>query len=239
MTGRNKAHPRALTLFTIAAFGGLSACAGTDPVVPGRAVEMVTPGYNQEAYVGEQGDGYILRPADKVSLIVFREEALSLPEVTVSATGDISVPLVGPVQVSGMTVRQLEEHLEQALGARYLRDPDVVVNVVAYGSHVVTVEGSVEAPGMYAFRPGTRLSGGIALAEGPTRVAAVDQIAIFRQVDGHMEVAKFDYAAVRAGTMLDPVLLPDDRIVVGTDGLSQFWQDFLKAAPVFALFTRI
>mgnify|MGYP007056299579 FL=1 len=53
-----------------------------------------------------------------------------------------------------------------------------------------------------------------------------------------MAVAKFDYAQVRAGTMIDPVLAPGDRVVVGTSGLSQLWQDFLKAVPAFALFTR-
>jgi len=54
-----------------------------------------------------------------------------------------------------------------------------------------------------------------------------------------MTVAKFDYRAVQQGTMIDPVLQPGDRVVVGTSGLSQFWQDVLKTIPVFALFTNV
>ena len=38
---------------------------------------------------------------------------------------------------------------------------------------------------------------------------------------------------------IDPLLMPGDRVVVGTDGLSRAWQDALQAIPVFALFTRI
>jgi polysaccharide biosynthesis/export protein len=49
-------------------------------------------------------------------------------------------------------------------------------------------------------------------------------------------VAKFDYAAVRQGAMLDPVLQPGDRVVMGTDGLSVFWADLLQALPVFGVF---
>ena len=52
-------------------------------------------------------------------------------------------------------------------------------------------------------------------------------------------VAKFDYRAVSQGTMIDPVLEPGDRVVVGTSGLSQFWQDLLRALPAFGLFTNV
>jgi hypothetical protein len=34
------------------------------------------------------------------------------------------------------------------------------------------------------------------------------------------------------------VLQPDDRVVVGTSSLGQFWQDLLMTIPAFALFTR-
>jgi polysaccharide export outer membrane protein len=191
----------------------------------------------QEDYSNSPPEKYVLRPADRLSISVFREEELSLQDVPVSAEGRISFPLVGTLDVAGLTPLELEAQLEERLGASYLRNPDVTVNVLDYASHLVTVDGQVEEPGVYAFVPGTRLSGGISLAQGPTRVASLEQIAIFRQTDEGLKIAKFDYAAVRAGTMLDPVLMPGDRIVVGTDGLAQFWQDFLGAMPVFALFT--
>ena len=143
------------------------------------------------------------------------------------------------VRVDGMTTRDLERTVTERLAQKDLIDPRVSVNVMQFGSHLVTVEGSVEKPGMYPFKPGTRLSGAISLAAGLKREAKLSEVAVFRQTGRGMAVAKFDYGAVRAGTMLDPVLLPSDRIVVGTSGLSLFWQDLLKALPAFALFTNL
>lgn len=185
------------------------------------------------------GTAYRLRPADTISVLVFREEGLSREQVVVPADGAISLPLVGTVAVAGKTLAEVETEVERALGARYLRNPEVAVNVVNYGSHQVTVDGAVETPGLYAFQPGTRLSGAVSMAEGPTRVAQLQQVAVFRYTPEGMMVAKFDYGAIRAGNMVDPVLQPGDRIVVGTDGLSQLWQDLLTALPAFALFTRL
>ena len=49
----------------------------------------------------------------------------------------------------------------------------------------------------------------------------------------------FDIGQVRAGTMIDPVLQPGDRVMIGFDGLSQAWRDFLMTAPLIGVFSRI
>jgi polysaccharide export outer membrane protein len=38
--------------------------------------------------------------------------------------------------------------------------------------------------------------------------------------------------------MIDPVLEPGDRVVVGLNNLSQYWQDILRTLPAFAWFLR-
>lgn len=100
----------------------------------------------------------------------------------------------------------------------------------------MTVEGAVDKPGVYAFQPGARLSTAIALASGPKRTAKASQVAVFRESPQGIMVAKFDYVQVSRGTMLDPVLEPGDRVVMGTDGLSVFWEDLLRALPAFGVF---
>lgn len=216
-----------------------SGCTHSAVAEPGLVTAGPQESLGQTPFQAEVGPDYILRPADTLRLIVFREPELSLDSVAVSADGRISVPLAGSIAVTGKTVRQVEAELEAALGARYLRNPDVSVNVIEYLSHQVTVEGAVKQPGLYKFTPGTRLSGAIALASGVDRIADMRQVAVFRQTEQGRQVAKFDYVAMQDGTMLDPILQPGDRVVIGTDGLSQFWQDFLKAMPAFALFTTI
>jgi polysaccharide biosynthesis/export protein len=112
----------------------------------------------------------------------------------------------------------------------------VSVNIAEYASHLVTVEGAVEKPGVYVFQPGARLSTAVALASGPKRTAKTSQVAVFRESPQGIMIAKFDYGQVRQGTMLDPVLEPGDRIIMGTDGLSVFYEDLLKALPAFGVF---
>lgn len=240
MSDNRMTNPVARAALASVSFGLLLAgCTVQEPISPGLVQPAPIVALGQDEYAAELRDGYVIRPSDRLSVTVFREAELSLPDVLVSAEGRISVPLVGSLNVTGMTVEQVEQLLEARYDERYLRSPDVAVNVIEYASHTVTVEGSVERQGLYNFRPGTRLSGGIALASGTSRTADVREVAIFRRTEGGMLIAKFDYAQVRSGAMIDPVLHPGDRIVVGTDNLSQTWQDLLRALPAFGLFTQL
>lgn len=217
----------------------LAGCAGTPPPMVGRVPSEPVLEYGQAGYTSRESRLYQLRPSDVVSVNVFREPELSVENVPVGADGMLSLPLIGAIEAEGKTTSELADAITAQLGRGYVRNPTVSVNVMQFGSHLVTVEGSVEKPGVYPFKPGARLSAAISLASGPKRVAKLDQVAVFRDTPEGMTVAKFDYAAVRNGTMMDPVLQPGDRVVVGTSGLSQFWQDLLQALPAFALFTRI
>lgn len=217
----------------------LTACSGTPPPAVGMVPDSPVPGYGQQDYSATEPTTYTLNPNDVVSVNVFREPDLSVEKVPVGADGVISLPLIGPVKAEGLTASELADVVTRKLGKGYLKHPKVSVNVLDYASHVVTVEGGVEKPGVYPFVPGARLSSAIARASGPARTAKTSEVAVFRRTPKGMTVAKFDYGAISAGTMMDPVLKPGDRVVVGVSGLSQFWQDLIKALPAFALFTRI
>ena len=241
MITRDAGRPAGMVMrISVCSFLLFSAACATGPAaMPGVVNQTPVESLNQTNFASAVADDYVIRPSDVLQINVFREDALSLPSVAVAADGSISVPLLGSMNVAGQTLAAIEQNIERGLGARYLQNPEVAVNIITYASHVVTVEGAVESAGIYTFLPGTRMSGGISLAEGPERTARISDVAIFRETGGAMQIAKFDLRAVRAGTMLDPVLQPGDRIVVGTDGLSVLWQDALKALPAFAIFTQI
>ncbi|MEP0189042.1 MAG: polysaccharide biosynthesis/export family protein [Erythrobacter sp.] len=214
----------------------LAGCASTpEPVIGAASIEPVGA-LGQANYSYARPATYLLRASDKISVNVFREPDFSLSNVQIGVDGNVSIPLLGTIPVAGMTAKTFEQDVTARLGRAGLKDPQVSVNIVEYASHLVTVEGAVDNPGVYAFQPGARLSSAIALAGGPERVAKRNQLAVFREVPNGIAVAKFDYAAISQGTMLDPVLEPGDRVVMGTDGLSSTWQDFLRAIPVFGLF---
>ena len=234
-SGRSRGFGAALLISAI----GLSGCASTPPPTPGLVGPMAEPQGIAGQYSPVAPQNYILRPGDRLSIGVFREPDLSVGEVLVPVNGTISLPLLGLVQVEGLTPEQVRQTVESQLAARYLNDPSVSVNVVSYGSHRVTVEGAVTRPGVFTFDPGTTLAGALSLAQGPNRTAETEEIIVFRDTPEGMTVALFDLTAMRRGTMIDPVLRPGDRVVVGTSQLSQLWQDALTALPAAAIFTRV
>lgn len=235
MQKRFRRGPFVTSLSALAALA-MTGCASTpEPRIGLSATEPLSD-LGQDGYSYARPDIYLLRATDKISVSVFREPDLSAPEVRIGVEGNISLPMLGSIPAAGLTAKQLEQDVTRRLAALGLKTPSVSVNVTDFASHLVTVEGAVEKPGVFAFQPGSRLSSAIALAEGPKRSAKIDQVAVFRESPQGIMIAKFDYRAVSQGTMLDPVLQPGDRVVMGTDGLSVFWEDLLQALPAFGVF---
>lgn len=223
----------------VLAVASLGACTSTPEPVVGPTVTAPRADYGQAAYSDDVADVYALRPADVVSVNIFREPDFSLESVRIGVDGNISIPMVGTIPAAGMTTGELEQDLQRRLASAGLRNPMVSVNIDEYASHLVTVDGAVVDPGVFAFQPGARLSSAIALANGASRVAKTEQVAVFREEPTGLTVAKFDLQQINQGTMLDPVLEPGDRVYVGTDGLSQAVQDSLQALPIFGIFANL
>lgn len=229
---------RVLTKKAIALLSGLllAGCASTPDPIIGPSVTQPRADLGQSGYSYTQPKVYLLRPTDKISVNVFREPDFSMESVQIGVEGNVSLPMLGSIRAAGMTAKQFEDDVTRRLASAGLRSPMVSVNIAEYASHLVTVEGSVQEPGVYPFQPGARLSSAIAMASGPTRTAKSDQVAVFREGPDGIMVAKFDYEQMRRGTMLDPILEPGDRVIIGTDGLSVFWQDFLRSVPALGIF---
>lgn len=237
MTFTNFSGAWRLSLCGAAVFG-LSACASTPEPIIGSAVTQPRADLGQQSYTYQRSTTYLLRTSDKISVNVFREPDFSMESVQVGVEGNVSLPLLGSIPAAGMTAQQFEMDVTRRLTAAGLKTPMVSVNIQEYASHLVTVEGSVNRPGVYAFQPGSRLSSAIALAQGPARTAKTNQVAVFRESSDGILIAKFDYGQMKQGVMLDPVLEPGDRVVMGTDGLSVLWQDLLQALPAFGVFAN-
>ncbi len=217
----------------------LGACASTPDPVIGAAVSTPRSDLGQAGFAVQRSQTYLMRPSDQISVNVFREPDFSLENVRIGVGGNVSLPMLGSIPAAGMTAAQFEQDVARRLTAAGLRLPMVSVNVNEYASHLVTVEGAVASPGVYSFQPGARLSSAIAMGGGTNRTAKRDQVAVFRETGDGISIAKFDYTQVSQGTMLDPILEPGDRVVVGTDGLSVFWQDVLTALPAFGVFANV
>lgn len=212
-------------------------CAGDRSAVPGPVTPMPVAEAGQASFSQDAPATYQVLPQDVLSIKVYGEPDFSFDRVAVSQSGTVSMPFVGDVPVSGLTAGEVAARLRGVL-SRHLVKPQVAVNVVEYGSQRVTVEGSVTHAGVFVVPPGTTLLGALALAGEPDRLGLVRQIAVFRTDAGGRSVAVFDLHKVRQGTMIDPVLRGNDRVVVGTSGLARAYQDLLSLIPAAAIFSR-
>ena len=179
---------------------------------------------------------YRIGVGDKLDVRVFQVEDLSFEELVVDTSGNINMPLIGAVRSAGRTAGEMSADIAERLAARYLRNPQVTVTVKEAASQKVTVDGAVTKPGVYEMRGSTSLLQAVAMAEGPTGVANLEQVAVFRTIAGQRSVAVFDLAAIRQGRASDPEVFGDDVIVVDTSRLNSALRSLLGVIPALAVF---
>lgn len=215
----------------------LAACGGPrrDPTnMPAAAI--IDPVSLQAASGGPVSGDYRIGATDLLKVTVFQVPDLSFDEVRVDTTGQIEMPLIGSVQAAGRTPPELAQEIARLLSDRYLQNPQVTVTVTQAASEKITVDGAVNKPGVYEMRGRTTLLQAVAMAEGPSRLADLESVAVFRTVEGRRMVALFDLAAIRNGQAEDPLVRGDDVIVVDTSRLSAAMRAVIETVPGFAVF---
>ncbi len=206
---------------------------GFDPAMQGGAA-----GYDAIALPPGQPlpTSYALRRGDVVSVEVFQEPDLTQTKIAIDNGGNLNLPLIGEVQAAGLSAAELSQIIQQAYGQRYLRDPKVTVVVNDSQPYTFSVEGHVALPGVFPHTEGMTLLAAIAQARSPTQVAKLDQVVVFRTVDGQRVGGVFDLDAIRTGSMADPLIVPGDVVVVGYSQLRGAYRDILQAAPLIGVF---
>lgn len=182
------------------------------------------------------GSDYKIGEMDMIDVYVFQEPELSAKQVEVDASGSVSLPLVGSVKALDKTTSQLSNEIATRLARNYLKNPQVTVTVASSASQKVTVGGEVREPGVYDIKGGTTLLQAVALAKGASTTAALDQIVVFRNVNGQRMGAVFDIKAIGAGRAADPPILGNDIVVVGFSKARSLWRDILSTVPVLNVF---
>jgi polysaccharide biosynthesis/export protein len=90
-------------------------------------------------------------------------------DVRVNSGGEISLPMLGAVAVSGLSVEQAEKLIERSLSQKGLfNDPHVTVFQKEYATQGVSVLGEVQKPGVYSLLGSRKLYDAMSLAGGTT-----------------------------------------------------------------------
>ena len=179
---------------------------------------------------------YRIGVGDKINLRVFQVPDLSIDGLVIDTSGNVQMPLIGAVRGSGRTPGEMSADIASRLSVQFLRDPQVTVTVTEAASQKVTIDGAVTQPGVYEMRGSTSLLQAVAMAQGPTSLADLSKVAVFRTIDGRRSVALFDLGAIRQGRAEDPEVLGDDVIVVDISRLNATLRDVLGVVPALSIF---
>lgn len=119
----------------------------------------------QQAPVLARRSDYRIGPQDLVDISVFEAPELNR-SVRVSASGEISLPLLGSIKAAGRTAKELELVLQTSLQKSFMNDPHVSVYVREMESHPVSVLGAVKKPGVFRIADPKTLLEVLSMAEG-------------------------------------------------------------------------
>jgi polysaccharide biosynthesis/export protein len=108
---------------------------------------------------------YRVAPGDRLNIIVFGQAELS-GESVVDGANTVTVPLIGPVPVRGLSIKEIEQRITQRLAEGYVQKP--IVSVRLTEPRPIYVVGDVKTSGSYAYRHGISVIGAVALAGGFT-----------------------------------------------------------------------
>ena len=133
-----------------------------------QAVEL-PPAADLPAY------SYALSGGDRLRVVVFGDPSLG-GEFTIGGSGYIALPLIGEVDVRGLTSTQLQARITARLADGYLKDPRVSVEVLSTRQFYIL--GEVNRPGQYPFSNGLTVLGAVAQAGGYTYRAKTGRVRI-------------------------------------------------------------
>jgi polysaccharide export outer membrane protein len=161
------------------------------------ALSACAPGANLRPLPTTTDTVYRLGPGDQVRVITFGGEQLT-GEFRVNDSGNIAVPLLGPVRAAGLTTNALADEITDRLRrSKLFTNPSVAVEVTSY--RPIFVLGEVNHPGQYPYQPGMTVLSAVAIAGGFTYRAVTDYASIVRSINGHPVEGK-----VQRQTLMEP-----------------------------------
>jgi len=130
-------------------------------------------------------EDYIMSPGDQLQIYVLGHPDISSTRAnsdssyTVRPDGKLNFPLIGEIDINGLTVFEFTELLTKEL-SEYIINPKITVNVAKLGTTRVFVMGEVSKQGMYELSKSHRVMDALGAAGGFTQKAAKKDIYLVR-----------------------------------------------------------
>jgi len=179
---------------------------------------------------------YRISQQDILQISVFQVSDLN-SAVQVGQDGNITLPLVGRVQVADRTTPEAEQIIAGKLRQKYLQSPQVTVQVKTFGKRI-TVSGAVGGPRVLPDDGNTTLSQAIASAGGVTDIGNSDRVHVAISKDQHVQDNIYNLDDIQAGKVADPLLHGGDIVVVERSGYRVAFKEIGALLP-FAIFASL
>lgn len=208
----------------------LSACAtdrsfGVDPGIEVTQLEAL-PEPRTEIF-------YRIGPQETLDIEVVGAEELSGTFLT-NEQGDVGFPLLGIVPLGGKSPSAASELIADGLRGRFLIDPQVRVIPTEFPPPSISVGGQVKLPGSYPATGRPTLLRVVNQAQGLAEYAKLDDVLVMRTVDGQDYIGLYNLGAIQRGNYPDPLLYPNDIVMVGDSPGSRRLDNILQFAPVLS-----
>lgn len=180
---------------------------------------------------------YRLGPADEIAVRVRLEPDYSLERAKISPDGRVFHPLLGDVVAGGLTVEQLTKKLNQDL-LRYIKQPEVSVQLLEAKSAKVGVLGEVGRPGILPMSGPMTVLDAITQAGGFSRLGSRSNVSLVRQSQtGKYQTLSVDMKKLLAGKAdaeENLPLQPGDTVIVHGNFLKKL--EYVTALTGFTQF---
>ncbi len=190
---------------------------------------------------GERVAEYYIAPNDKLEIFVWQNTDLT-KNVSVRPDGKLSYPLVGTIDVAGLTLDQLQNIIQEKLVV-YIRFPQVIVSLLESAGNKVVVLGQVNYPGIFTFKGNAiSLIEVIAMAGDFTTDSRRESVMVISDnFSEHPKVRKIDLlTAIRNGAAdTDIFIKPDDVVYVPRSTIADFSKFFNDIQPILNGLTTV
>ena len=145
----------------------------------------------------DKPDIYLLHQGDKLMISVWREDTLQ-KEAVVLPDGSITFPLIGRVEVAGLSTPEVEQNITAKL-KKYFPEPIVTVVIVGIDGNRAYVTGKVMHPGSLIINGPTTVLQAISLMGGFDKFADESSIKVIRAKPDGQEILPVNYKDIISG----------------------------------------
>ena len=191
-------------------------------------------------------EDYVLGPGDQLIIDIWGANEVTIKQ-TITPEGFITVTQIGPINLSGLTIKEAKGKLRSALSKTYssLRNgsSQLTVSLGEVRTILVNVLGEVEAPGTYRLSSFSTVFNALYRAGGVTDIGSLRKVKVMRAGKEFATVDIYDYifnGKVETDISLkegDAIIVPPYTALVSMEGFVKrpMFYEMTEGEPVSAL----